>query len=87
MIVTQGGLIGLGLLILMLIYLYRLKIDDPEIKELSILFTTIYLVGFIAEPLWVKQFPTSLFVMMVGLSIAATMQNRNDLKVNSSYVS
>ena len=74
MITTQTGLVGLALMIWIFIMLFRLKIDDPEIKELSILFGTIYLVGFIAEPLWVKQFPTVLFVMMMGLSIAASQK-------------
>ncbi len=74
MIVVQSGLIGFTLLVAMFVYLYRLKIDDPDIKELSILFLTIYLVAFFAEPLWVKQFPTALFVMMAGLSIAASMK-------------
>ena len=76
MIITQTGLIGLALMIWIFVMLFRLKIDDPEIKELSILFGTVYLVGFIAEPLWVKQFPTVLFVMMMGLSIAASQKRQ-----------
>ena len=86
MIITQGGIVGLSLMILIFIYLLRIKIDDPEIKELSILFATIYLVGFIAEPLWVKQFPTSLFVLIIGLIIAASYSKKPSIESSHQNV-
>ncbi len=79
MIIVQSGMIGFTLFILIFIYLFRLKIDDPEMKELSILFATIYLVAFIAEPLLVKQFPTVLFVLMMGLSIVASKTDKTTI--------
>ncbi len=80
MILTQTGLIGFALMLYMLASIYRLKIKDAEMKELSILFTTIYVVGFIAEPLWVKQFPTVLFILMAALSIAASEKPQKSLE-------
>ena len=84
MIITQGGLIGFSLMVLVFIYLFRIKIEDPEVKELSILFATVYLVGFVAEPLWVKQFPTSLFVLIIGLVVAASQDKNGFFKSRSS---
>ena len=71
MILVQSGLTGFALFILIFVYFYKLPIDEPEIKELSILFTTIYLVSFVAEPLWIKQFPLALFVLFSSIFIAS----------------
>ncbi len=76
MVLVQSGIIGLVLLLAIFFYLYRLRIKDPEIKEISILFTTVYLVSFIAEPLFMKQFPLVLFVLFGGLFIASASGER-----------
>jgi O-antigen ligase len=75
MILVQSGLIGFSLFILLFFFFYKLRIDDPEIKELSILFATIYLVSFVAEPLWIKQFPLVLFILFTSLFIASERVN------------
>jgi len=72
MIIAQFGLVGLFILILIYVYFFRLKIEDQEIKELSILFATIFLVGYMAEPLLAKQFTLVLFAFYSGLFVAAT---------------
>lgn len=74
MIAVQSGLIGLALMLYMFYRLFTLAIDNRELKILSALFFTIYSVGFMAEPLWVKQFPLALFVLFTSLFIAAATQ-------------
>lgn len=75
MILTQIGLIGFGLMLWLIIELFKLKINDPELNEFKILSLTIFFVGSIAEPLWILQFPIILFVFIVSLSIAASDKN------------
>ena len=71
MIAVQTGLTGLVLLFAMLLQFYRLKIADPELRELSILFITVFAISLLAEPLWIKQFTLALFILFSGLFIAA----------------
>lgn len=79
MILVQTGLIGFGLMLWLLIELFRLKINEPEFNTFKILGLTIFTVGCIAEPLWILQFPIILFIFIISLSIVAS--NKND-KVN-----
>ena len=75
-VLVQGGIIGL-LLFLMLFYQFsRLSIDDPELKELSLLIVILFLVGFIPEPLLMKQFTNALFILFAGLFLGASLQSR-----------
>ncbi len=67
LVLLQMGIIGLFLLFYFIFLMLRQKIDNPEIKELSILFVTVFFVGCIAEPLLLKQFPLALFVLFIGI--------------------
>jgi len=67
LILLQMGIIGLILFLYMIYQLFKLKIDNPEVKELSILFGTIFFVSCIPEPLLAKQFTIGLFILFVGL--------------------
>lgn len=72
MILAQTGLIGFALMIWMFIELFRLKIDNPELKEFNVLALSVYVVSCIAEPLWILQFPIILFVFVAGISLASS---------------
>ncbi|HEX5670637.1 MAG TPA: O-antigen ligase family protein [Sulfuricurvum sp.] len=74
MILAQSGVIGFFLMLWLLVELFRLKIADRELKEFSVLGLSIFIVGFIAEPLWMLQFPIILFVFIVSISLAASFQ-------------
>lgn len=76
MVVLQGGIIGLILFILMFYYLTRLPIQDPELKRLSLLFVTIFLVAFISDPLMSYEQTRALFLLFVSLFIAASIPDR-----------
>jgi len=76
-ILVQGGFVGLFLMLLIFYNLYRLKISNPELKELSLLFITIFLVAFIAEPLLLKQFANTLFILFSGLFLGASLDKKN----------
>lgn len=77
MILAQSGIIGFGMMIWLLIELFRLKISDPELKEFSVLGLTVFLVSCIAEPLWIVQFPIALFIFIVAISVAAKQDNES----------
>lgn len=56
----------------------RLKIPNQHVKELSILLFTIFLVGFVAEPLFRKQFTVALFVLFSAIFINASIKSENE---------
>lgn len=72
MVAVQGGLVGLLLMFLLFFNFFRLQIKDRELKEISILGFSVILVGFIAEPLWILQFPLTLFLFIASFSIIAS---------------
>jgi len=78
LILLQMGIIGLLLFLYTIYQVVKLKINNPEIKELSILFATIFFVSCIPEPLLAKQFTIGLFILFIGLfSIESTSKQVN----------
>jgi len=73
MTTVQGGVIGLILFLAMFYYLLTLPIADEELKRLSILFTFIFLIGFISEPLIIYDQARALFILFVSLFSAAAI--------------
>ena len=71
LILLESGIIGLIAFFTFLFYFIKLKIEDIELKELSLLFITIYMVSFLAEPLLIKQFTVALFALFLGLFSAS----------------
>ena len=67
LVALQMGLIGIILFFYMIYQIFKQKIDDPEMKELSILFGSVFFVACMAEPLLIKQFTLSLFMLFMGL--------------------
>ena len=81
-ILVQGGIIGF-LLFLMVFYQFaKLSIDDPELKELNLLIVTLFMVGFIAEPLLMKQFTNTLFILFAGLFLGASLDKSEVVSSN-----
>lgn len=76
LILLQVGFIGIILLFLLIYYFFTQKILDDDIKELSILFMTIFCVGFLAEPLLIKHFTLGLFVLFLGLCSVYSIKER-----------
>lgn len=72
-ILVQNGFVGLILMLMIFYNFARLPILNPELKELSLLIIILYLVAFIAEPLWMKQFSNTLFILFSGLFLGASL--------------
>ncbi|MDD5373988.1 MAG: O-antigen ligase family protein [Sulfurimonas sp.] len=72
MIAVQTGIIGLFLMFTLIYKLLTLKIENQELKTVSILGFVVIFVGSIAEPLWLLQFPLALFLFIASLSIIAS---------------
>ncbi len=77
-ILIEEGVIGLILLIAIFICLLRLDIPYKEFKELSIAFTIVYLVSLLPEPLWLRQFSNTLFILFVGIFLGLSVTNEKD---------
>jgi len=82
-VLVQGGIIALTLLLLVFYYFSRLSISDPELKELSLLIIILFLVGFIPEPLFMKQFTNTLFILFAGLFLGASIQHNGIEKLSA----
>jgi len=67
----QLGFLGLLILFTMIYSLVKLNIEDNEIRELKILFMTIYFVSCMAEPLLILHFTIGLFIVFAGLFASA----------------
>ena len=79
LVLLQSGFIGLLLFLNVIYQLLVYKIKDKEIKEISVLFTTIYFVSCLAEPLLIKQFTLVLFVLFIGLFTATDLQEGEEI--------
>ena len=87
MILAQVGIIGFALMLWLLIELFRLKIEDSELREFGILGLTVFSVASIAEPLWMLQFPIVLFVLIASVILVYSVSSTIDSSENTSKVS
>lgn len=85
MVVVQGGLIGLVLMLLLLYKFFTLDIEDKEVKTASVLGMSVIVVSFIAEPLWMLQFPLMLFLFIASFSIVA-VKHRQTVNIEEGEV-
>ena len=76
LILLQSGIVGLVAFLLFIYAFFRLPIANKEIKDLSILFMTIFAVGCLPEPLLFKQFTVVLFSFFGGLFIANSLKSK-----------
>ena len=67
LILVQMGIAGFIIFAYMIYQLISLKIKDNEIKQLSLLFVIIFFVSCFAEPLLIKPFTMTLFVVFAGI--------------------
>lgn len=77
LILLNSGFIGLIAFFIFIYYFFKLKIQDPEIKELSVIFMTVYLVSCLTEPLFIKQFTAALFVFFISMFISASLNEQD----------
>ncbi|MGE3614048.1 MAG: O-antigen ligase family protein [Sulfurimonas sp.] len=75
MVAVQGGLVGLTLMLLLLYQFFRLKIEERELKIASVVGFSVMVVSFVAEPLWMLQFPLTLFLFILSFSIVAAKKS------------
>lgn len=75
LLLLQTGIIGFSLFLYFLYKYFTLTIKDKEFKQISILFGVIYTVSFLAEPLLIKQFSLSLFILFISLFIAQSISD------------
>jgi O-antigen ligase len=73
---AQMGIIGLTLIIMLFYKLLVLKIADKEMKIFSFLFTIIFAVASMTEPLWYKQTTIAIFILLVGIFIKLSISKK-----------
>ncbi len=74
MVTVEGGFLALILFFILFYYFLKLPIKDRELKQLSILFATIFLVGFISDPFIYTGATRPLFLIFIALFTAASFQ-------------
>ncbi len=77
LILLQLGIIGETLFLLFIFYYYKtiLKIKDREMKELGVLFMTIYLLSFLSDAFLLAQFTLTQFFFFSAVFIANSINN------------
>jgi len=73
MIIVHGGLIGIILFLGIFYFILRMPIMDQEIKNISILFTVILLVSFIASPFLLIGEVRTLFILFASIFCIASL--------------
>ena len=81
LILLESGFIGLISFFIFIYYFFKLKIQNPEIKELSIIFMTVYLFSCLAEPLFIKQFTVVLFIFFISIFISASLYKEENKRI------
>lgn len=76
MILIECGLLGLFLFLLFIYKVLSLKIENKELKYVSIIGIGVYLVSFVGDPMLIMQFPLALFLFIVAFSIASSKNNK-----------
>jgi len=74
LVLLQTGVIGIVLFLCFIYQTFKIKISDKSLKNLSILFFTVFYISCFAEPLFIKQFTLNLYVLFVGLFLAASFK-------------
>jgi O-antigen ligase len=77
-ILTATGIIGLLFFLYMFYTIYKIDIRVVRYRNIKIIFLTLYLFGFIAEPLLHAQFSMLLFSLMVGILLAEAKFEQED---------
>lgn len=72
MIAIEGGIVGLFLFLLFIYKILKLKVDDLELKHISLIGIFILLISFIGDPLLFLQFPLALFIFIVSFCIISS---------------
>jgi O-antigen ligase len=80
MIASQGGLIAVALLLWYMISLFKMPMQNRELKETSMLSLIVIFTGMLGEPLWYMQFTIMLFVLIVTASMAESRQDNPPYK-------
>jgi len=73
MILIQSGVIGLILFLAIFYTLFKLPIENPEIKRASMLFVIILLIVFISDPFLLVNQVRALFLLFASLFCAASL--------------
>lgn len=84
MVAVEGGLVGLFLFLLLIYKIYSLKIEDLEMKHISIIGMTVLSITFVGDPLLFLQFPLVLFIFIVSLSILSSKKETFKMSENNS---
>lgn len=72
MLIIEGGILALIIFILFIYKLYNLNIYDKEMKHISIIGITVFMVAFIGDTLLYLKFPQGLFLLIISLAISSS---------------
>ncbi|OCL83690.1 O-antigen ligase family protein [Arcobacter porcinus] len=78
MFIVEGGLIGLFIFLIFIYKLYKLEVRDKELKHISIIGITVFIIAFFGDTLLYLKFPQSLFLFIVSLTIVGSKISENN---------
>jgi len=85
-VVTELGLVGLVLFLLMFYRIYQIPLQDKRFVSIKIMLLSVFLIGFIAEPYLHKQFTLGLFSLIMGLLLAQSRVEAQERNVNTDQL-
>jgi O-antigen ligase len=77
LITIQSGFIGLFFFLYFLYNFFTMKLNDKELKTISILFGTIFVVSFFSDTFLYQQFTLSLFILFLALFTNKDLQKEH----------
>jgi len=73
---VELGIVGIAFIIAIFYQIFKFKIIKDEFRELKYIFIVIFLVGFLPEPLFLKQFTNILFIFFISILYALDIYNK-----------
>ncbi len=80
--IVELGIVGLILLFTIFYTIFKFKILNKEFKELKYIFLTIFIIGCMPEPLFLKQFTNMLFILFIGILFGLHLNNKEKKCIN-----
>lgn len=72
---VEGGIVGLCIYLSLFFMIYKLQINNREIKNASYIFLSVFLISSMVEHMFIAQAPLAIFALFVGIFITYSKKN------------
>jgi O-antigen ligase len=81
-VLSQLGLIGLSFFIFLIVMIYKIKIQEQNIKMIKVITILVFCIGSMADVLFYLHGTISLFSFIIGISLAQYRYEKNKGMIN-----